>query len=67
MSELSTRDFGTRDAGQRPLSVAAAVMGREADHNLYIVFLCSSGSYFGSGKANVVETSKKRDFLIVFD
>jgi len=67
MSELLTRDFGTRDAERRPLSVAVTVMGREADHNLYIVFLCGSGSYFGSGKANVIETEKKRAFLIVFD
>ena len=32
-----------------------------------LFFLCGSGSYFGSGKANVVETAKKRAFLIVFD
>jgi hypothetical protein len=47
--------------------VAVAVMGCAADHNLYIVFLCGSDSYFGSGKANVIETEKKRAFLIVFD
>ena len=54
MSELSTRDFGTRDAGQRPLSGAVAVMGREKQVIIFILFfLCGSFAYSGGGRAKV--------------
>jgi hypothetical protein len=51
----------------QPLSGAVADMGREADHNLYIVFLCGSGSCFGSGRAKISGLWRKGGFLIVFD
>ena len=82
MSELSTRDFGTRDAG-RPFDRLRDRNGLTRDEGLcrwpspswaaqqiiiFILFLeCGVSCPFGNGKANVVETAKKRAFLIVFD
>ena len=53
--------------GLQPLSGAVADMGREADHNLYIVFPLRLSLLLGGGRAKISGLWRKGGFLIVFD